>query len=848
MKSLLCLAILIFLTAAVEARRHTGADNRPRPLRPYHLRPPPTAHYYLSHAHSRYHHRPSVREDELSFSRHRTSLARSFHGHQIHGGLPARYHRPLNHHQSNPGWHERNSQLSVLHGQYWPGRVHASQLRTQGADGATPTSDRGSVTWRMFPAILSFKYGILLIGGLTTDQSTVDTSIYILNATTVGRQAVTSSLAPGSPYVGQSCVDDPGHSRIYCTGGWSSAANASASNELRILEYGNGNLPWKVSSVPLPALLRRGLHSSIILGQYLYLIGGVNCLSCAPRVALSLAQTQRIDLTAPSFNVTRIFTSATETAVQSLGAVFAGSCVVPTSSTSGLLIGGYDGQLPGTLNQNVLVQFRPDASDPSAVFTVPTTSGAGPAPNWGMGCAINKNFTKLAVSGGCQQGIGGSYILSLGPSSSMSWQAATGSGPSVRCGAAGTTYENYFIMAGGLINDPNGFARAQGSDMYFMSLASSSWADTEPTTLVQAQSISNQGSESTNPPPAPSNTVLASAPGSPSHTQGTVIALSVIFGVAALAIFGGLGFVLYKNVRNYGRSRYPKVPDHSMLLEADLPDEKYMYTGSIHSTDPSVTAGNMTTEGGTPDSYMVVGSSVITQNPQHMVVGSPVMTQGGQLVLVSDTGYVPVTGGMVLAAAPVMVQQQQQQQEATIPRQNTTRPVFTPPEPPKTPPPDSPTDYPPSAKLTVDEVWRTFSRARDSGAEGGYPRRAESIIGHPDFFNFEDAGANEGGAGSSSGGGQSGTSGREVESRKDTVASDSSTEADRRTLAATEDVVQFRVGIAHIPRMSDELELHVGDNVTVVKVYKDGWARGVNLRTGNTGAFPLFAVEFVGDK
>ncbi|KAI8813878.1 hypothetical protein BJ742DRAFT_787774 [Cladochytrium replicatum] len=836
MKSLLCLAAILFFVAVVEAR---GADNGPRPLRPHHLHPPPSAHHYSSHAHIRHHHgRPPIRAEELDPSRYR-SPARSFHSHlhQIHVGESARYHRPLDNHQSISESHERTSKLIVIHGQYWPGRVHASQLRPQGADGATPLADRGSVTWRMFPGIVSFKYGVLVIGGLTTDQSTVDPSIYILNVTTVGRQAVTSGLAPGSPFVGQSCVDDPGRSRIYCTGGWSSAGNASASNEIRILEYGNGNLQWKVSSIPLPALLRRGLHSSVILGQYLYLIGGVNCLSCAPRVALSLAQTQRIDLNTPTYNVTRIFSSTTGPAVQSLGAVFAGSCVVPTSSNSGLLVGGYDGQLPGTLNQNVLVEFRPDATDPAEVFTVPTASGTGPDPNWGMGCAVNKNLTKLAVAGGCQQGIGGSYILTLGPNSSMIWQAASGSGPSVRCGAAGTTYGEYFVMAGGLVNNPTGFARAQGSDMYFMSLASSSWAITEPATLVQAESISNQGTESTNPSPAPSTTVLASAPSPSSHTQGTVITLSVVFGVAALAIFGGLGFVLYKNVRNYGRSRYPKVPDHSMLLEADLPDEKYIYTGSVHSTDPSVTAGNMAAEGGTSDSYMVVGSPVITQNPQNMVVGSPVMTQDGQLVLVSDAGYGPVTGGMVLAAAPVMVQPQQQQ--PIIPRQN-IRPVFSPPDPPKTPPPDSPTDYPLSTKLTIDEVWRTFSRARDSGAEGGYPRRAESIIGQPDLFKYED-GANEGG-------GPSGTSGRQVESRKDTVASDASTEADRRTLAATEDVVQFRVGIAHVPRMSDELELHVGDNVTVVKVYKDGWARGVNLRTGHTGAFPLFAVEFVGDK
>ncbi|KAJ3145475.1 E3 ubiquitin-protein ligase sh3rf3 [Geranomyces variabilis] len=55
--------------------------------------------------------------------------------------------------------------------------------------------------------------------------------------------------------------------------------------------------------------------------------------------------------------------------------------------------------------------------------------------------------------------------------------------------------------------------------------------------------------------------------------------------------------------------------------------------------------------------------------------------------------------------------------------------------------------------------------------------------------------------------------------------------------------LQYAVVYPHIPRLADEIELLPGDTIAVAKIYRDGWCRGTNLRTGLSGVFPLLAVE-----
>ncbi|KAJ3118866.1 hypothetical protein HDU96_007608 [Phlyctochytrium bullatum] len=51
-----------------------------------------------------------------------------------------------------------------------------------------------------------------------------------------------------------------------------------------------------------------------------------------------------------------------------------------------------------------------------------------------------------------------------------------------------------------------------------------------------------------------------------------------------------------------------------------------------------------------------------------------------------------------------------------------------------------------------------------------------------------------------------------------------------------------RVIKGYKPRLEDELELAVGDQIVVNCAYEDGWGRGINLTTFHQGAFPLTCV------
>ncbi|ORZ38044.1 hypothetical protein BCR44DRAFT_1015972 [Catenaria anguillulae PL171] len=59
---------------------------------------------------------------------------------------------------------------------------------------------------------------------------------------------------------------------------------------------------------------------------------------------------------------------------------------------------------------------------------------------------------------------------------------------------------------------------------------------------------------------------------------------------------------------------------------------------------------------------------------------------------------------------------------------------------------------------------------------------------------------------------------------------------------------QYKASRNYDPGMSDEMELVVGDMISVTSKYDDGWAYGLNLSTGQLGVFPLNFAEPVGDE
>jgi hypothetical protein len=50
---------------------------------------------------------------------------------------------------------------------------------------------------------------------------------------------------------------------------------------------------------------------------------------------------------------------------------------------------------------------------------------------------------------------------------------------------------------------------------------------------------------------------------------------------------------------------------------------------------------------------------------------------------------------------------------------------------------------------------------------------------------------------------------------------------------------QYYVSFAYEPVLNDEIQLNLGDVVTIYKVYDDGWARGYNANTNQYGMLPI---------
>ncbi|KAI8802759.1 hypothetical protein BJ742DRAFT_777937 [Cladochytrium replicatum] len=57
--------------------------------------------------------------------------------------------------------------------------------------------------------------------------------------------------------------------------------------------------------------------------------------------------------------------------------------------------------------------------------------------------------------------------------------------------------------------------------------------------------------------------------------------------------------------------------------------------------------------------------------------------------------------------------------------------------------------------------------------------------------------------------------------------------------------IMFSASIQFVASRSDELDLRLGDTIQCTRTFPDGWALGVNLRTGKAGMFPLNSVAVV---
>ncbi|KAI9355678.1 hypothetical protein DFJ73DRAFT_794810 [Zopfochytrium polystomum] len=212
----------------------------------------------------------------------------------------------------------------------------------------------------------------------------------------------------------------------------------------------------------------RGLHASALIGNKLFLFGGLSCLFCK-KPMWDVSTTAVIDITDPLKPTHKWLKGSSKgtTALQQ----FAGSCAVGLPNGRALIIGGLTINATGQAAAlaNVLWQFDPASASYTAI---PTKSGTAPSPGWGMSCALSTDAKSVFVHGGCdpscvasdEDAVGGNggpkdaavYKLDVASvtrgGAGAVWTKipdATGAGPGPRCFASAAAYRDLFIVVGG---------------------------------------------------------------------------------------------------------------------------------------------------------------------------------------------------------------------------------------------------------------------------------------------------------------------------------------------------------------------------------------------------------------
>ncbi|KAJ3210857.1 hypothetical protein HDU67_004958 [Dinochytrium kinnereticum] len=332
-----------------------------------------------------------------------------------------------------------------------------------------------SIPWRdMAPVVPLDGIGMMVLGGRTGTESSPYGPYYTLGSAAPNEAELTANpkdiwvlrsssgqfIQPpleGNAVVGfgHSCVFFKPKSLVVCTGGFSRTGEAKRLT-LQIFRRTGGT--FSVSSYGVqengPGMEDsecpgRGLHSSLLLGDKIYLFGGQPCLYCSspPWGGINTAV---IDMSADIPLLSYAYSEDSD--APALGQ-FTGSCAVALPSGRGLIIGGafMDSGSPAALS-DLLWLFDPKTNGYRAVKN---TRGGGPSPRWGASCAYSRGV--IYVHGGCDPASntgpqdGTTYMLNV-TSYPWVWSKATGgaaNGPGPRCFGSASVYRNYVVFVGG---------------------------------------------------------------------------------------------------------------------------------------------------------------------------------------------------------------------------------------------------------------------------------------------------------------------------------------------------------------------------------------------------------------
>ncbi|KAJ3213666.1 hypothetical protein HK099_007244 [Clydaea vesicula] len=586
------------------------------------------------------------------------------------------------------------------------------------------------------------------------------------------------------PYFGMSCVSD-NKSLIYCTGGFefnSSGISFEAQNTIITFDVTTNTYfkdEFTISGSNKD--FRRGWHSSTYNNGTIYLIGGSSCEICDSPSVYSLSESLSLSI---STKVATVFRTSINTPK------LVSSCLVNLNSTSVLILGGTNVANVATGNNYILNLISGDVENYTSLNNQHLT---------GMTCQANSpvNPTAVYIYGNCSTTSNlmspNLWKLDLKMNSWKEIPISVTSG--VRCSAASTTFKKYILFHGGIPTQNFDPPNKENDDVLFF--------DTSTDKLkVVSLNMDNQPTETYSPPYA-------------------IIAFkkSVFSQFNQREVNGknrnDIGFqkIYDENSKDLEEfksdSRYKK--DTSRFTSANNTTQD-INIGEIEGLDKN-RIGNFerSKNNAEAEDALLIASNKTVVNNNELTKDSTFSSTG---IYDKRNSNSPLSL-LGLRSKRTLVKKQDAQLRLLDKRNNSQiKPMF----------------YATSNVLKSDspnESILVLPKIDDLAN-----RNLELVSSNTTSTNMSVL----------------------LPTRKDSYGvnynRDSSSSSDfeydiipRNSSSASLDSMRYVVNEAHTPEDDDEISLMVGDVIVIDQIYKDGWAKGINMTTMLTGKFPMFRVE-----
>ncbi|KAJ3019207.1 hypothetical protein HKX48_002282 [Thoreauomyces humboldtii] len=720
----------------------------------------------------------------------------------------------------------------------------------------------------------------------------------------VAKDATVHTMAATFPsLIGHSCAVRPSTNVAYCSGGFlASHGPAPVQAESTLVMYDTE--ADSISTTSSPSVPGRAFHASAFVGDALYLFGGIDCLNCPITTGYTGSQTVRYD---PTTNASTTFaTVGTPSPVE-----LAGTCAVSLADNTVLLIGGARMNPAIGPSPVQLWKFDPSNANQSFVAVTTSGTGPKPqwGASCALGpdglVYVQGGCDPVP---GSSSGDANMYTLDVKTSTWAIAPTSANAGPSARCFGAGAMVNGFFVVHGGSSGTaaaaglPNVVSSSAAAPQ--MTPETHAAPPAQPTPSPSAPIKPSPAADSSRPAQQPS-----SKPASPSTGKSPSTPNPSTGGTEGQGTSGSSGASSGTDGSDSRPSWWPEaipypppgIDDIEGSLISNNRRSMVVRRQTVTSDDGTVYVFDTTTKGWmTAPTSLLASTAAGSVTPGSTIAGAatsssaaPPDNSGRTHAIIAALFVSIITAASAFGimiyywwrkqdvrpsakemkerakrsglAKIFRVRRKKQKSPAEnsshggsqadsksslLERHNTmhkidARGMFLDPDRnviipllapihvddgrfdtttgvlenrPLDPKNNRPSDLGPLAKnLDLENLRLDASDDPTTDGNSSLPRRKESVFR------------------------------RKSRSPTTSAVPDASTTPPVTTGYVLDQPLHYQVVYPHVPSRQDEIELVPGDTIAVGKIYKDGWCRGTNLRSGLSGVFPLLAVEETDD-